>query len=166
MKRLVAWTVIGMSLLSSGAGGQPKIFIDATPENTVRANEPPKPFFTEEKNSTVLWQREETGFDANETTAAYSRLKGDAPMLKTTAAGLEPGKTYGVYVCFISPPQFSWRIWAGFEAGKFDLFTPTGPQDRIVDMGGAYREAIASPVCRSDRRCQSRCEWEHFGLYR
>lgn len=126
--------------MSSGSAAPPDIFIDAGPENTVQVSDSKETFFAEKENPPGLWEKQETGFDVNTTTAAYSCRMNDAPMLKTTASGLEPGKTYGVYVCFISPTQFSWRIWAGFEESRFDLFTPTEPQDRITDLGARKRK--------------------------
>ena len=140
MKRIIVYAVIGMSLMGASFAAQPDIFLDAGPENTVRVSDPKEPFSTEAENPPGLWEKQETGFDMNATTAAYSCRMNDAPMLKTTATGLEPGNTYGVYVCFISPTQYSWRVWAGFEEGKLDLFTPTEPQDRVTDLGGRKRK--------------------------
>lgn len=65
----------------------------------------------------------------------YGDNVGDAAPLQTTATGLVPGREYGVYVAYMSPPGESWRVRAGLDLTDLNEFTPSTPTDYVFDLG-------------------------------
>ncbi|MCO6046538.1 BNR-4 repeat-containing protein [Aeoliella sp. ICT_H6.2] len=53
-----------------------------------------------------------------------------APELRTTLSGLEPGRSYTVYVNYWDPTGSTWRILAGAESGDLTLFG--SPLDNVA----------------------------------
>lgn len=120
------------------------LFVDADESNTVRSTDKKETFASDEAKPVGLWRnRPGKGFNQHQNKNLYERISCDAPVLKTTVSGLKPGQTYGVYVCYISNPKFSWRVRAGFDAYGFMQFTPTEPEGRITELGANKSPALS-----------------------
>jgi hypothetical protein len=136
----------GLRLRKAGeAQSLPGRFIDVDGTNTAAVGGTPDPFWTDSATdsgftSGPLWRRR-TGFGFNVTGHREIFEKdanggiGDAAPLVTTVTGLEPGRSYGAHVAFISVPTESWQVKAGLAEGVLTLFTPTSPPGKIVNLG-------------------------------
>jgi acetyl esterase/lipase len=115
---------------------KPELFVDADESNTVAVGAEETPFSTINPKSGNLWRkRVEFGFECNGTDGVFECPNQKAPMLKTTASGLEAGKSYGVYACFLSNPAHSWRVRAGLQPDAIETYTATTPVGRVLDFG-------------------------------
>ncbi len=120
-------------------------FVDIDATNTAAVFGGPAPFFTDNVadagfTSGALWRRRTgLGFTATGHREIFEKDAnggvGDATPLVTTVTGLEPGRSYGVYVAFLSVASESWRVRAGLAADALELFSPTEPTGRISAHG-------------------------------
>jgi len=136
----------GLKIRVAGSNaGPPGKFIDIDDTNTTAVGGSPSPFFTNDVNaagftSGNLWRRR-TGFGFNVAGNREIYEKdanggvGDATPLVSTASGLTPGASYGVYVAFLSVPTENWQVRGGLSAASLELFTPTAPVGRITNLG-------------------------------
>ncbi len=114
----------------------PELFIDADESNTVAVGAQQTPFSTLQQKSGNLWRkRTGFGFECNGTDEVFECPNQKAPMLKTTASGLDAGRIYGVYACFLSNPAYSWRVRAGLQPEAIATYTATTPVGRVLDFG-------------------------------
>lgn len=120
-------------------------FIDIDATNTTAVAGTPSPFYTDSATdagftSGALWRRRTGfGFDAAGRREIFEKDAnggtGDAAALVTTATGLTPGQTYGVYVAFLSVPTETWQAKAGLTPGGLTLFTPAQPAGLVTSYG-------------------------------
>jgi len=135
----------GLRIRAAGSPvAAPLQFIDADTTNTQAAGNSPDPFSSSTSDpGGPLWKlRSGFGFGANSNREIYEKDAtiggdnvGDAALLETTASGLVPGREYGVYVCYLSIPNESWRVRAGLAEDNLTEFTPSSPNDAVFDLG-------------------------------
>lgn len=115
-------------------------YVDSGPGNTAAAAGTPDPYYSvnqPDTNGTALWWfRSGFGFDEAGNNGIYEKDRsdsgGDGAQLHTTITGLTPGQSYGVYVCYLSAANDSWRLKAGLSPATLIDFNRTTPADRIV----------------------------------
>lgn len=136
----------GLKIRAAGSiGGPPGRFIDIDNSNTTAAEGSLSPFSTDSASDEgftngPLWRRR-PGFGFNMTGHREIYEKdanggvGDAATLVTRATGLVPGRSYGVHVAYLSVPAENWQVKGGLSAESLELFTPSSPTGRVVDLG-------------------------------
>ncbi|MEO0795253.1 MAG: BNR-4 repeat-containing protein [Verrucomicrobiota bacterium] len=133
-------TVLFLATPAGGIAATIDQYIDANDSNTQAVGGSPSPFWSNSLTGGNLWrQRTGFGFDANGNAEIFEKDAfsgvGDATPLQTTVSGLVPGQEYGVYACFISVPNESWRVRAGLNPNGLIEFTPTSDPNRVADLG-------------------------------
>jgi hypothetical protein len=127
------------------APGAPGVFVDIGYSNTTTVSGLPDPFFTTNETdpgflSGLLWRlRTGFGFDLGGNRDVFEKDAnegvGNAAPLVTIARDLVPGRTYGVYVAFISNVKEDWQVRAGLAPSQLTLFTRSRPAGRVTDLG-------------------------------
>ena len=148
LRRLLVLPALALMSLVTPASAAPLpsgVFIDIDATNTTAVGGTPSPFFTDSATdagftSGALWRRRPGfGFDAAGRREIFEKDAnggtGNAAALVTTATGLTPGQSYGIYIGFLSVPTETWQVKGGLSASNLTLFTPTQPSGLVTSYG-------------------------------